>query len=152
MQVTEPKERKKTGPEKWVKVNYRQANELTEHDLTTLYDSVKIGMTVEKAAKLLQVKPDTIHNHFQHVLDQAHAARDRELLNTMWNVATAKNNVTMLIWLSKQYLGFTDKTQTETMNANFDIIIGEPDTKPANEGRATSEDPETASGSMAVLE
>lgn len=152
MQITNPSGRKKPGPEKWVKVNYRSAIELTADDLTTLYDSIKVGMTVEKAANLLKVKPDTIHKHFQHVLDEAHAARDKELLETMWTVATEKNNVTMLIWLSKQYLGFTDKTQTETLNANFDIIIGEPDAKPSNEGNAAVADSETPTGPMGVLE
>ena len=126
----------------------KKANEIDESIVQRL---AEIGANVGHIAYALNTTEDTLHDHFRRELDAGRSNGDVTILKKQYEVAM-KGSVPMLIWLGKQRLGQTDKTQTETMNANFDIIIGEPDTKPANERHAAPEDPEAATGAMEVLE
>lgn len=126
----------------------KKANEI---DAGIVQRLAEIGASVGHIAYAVDTSEDTLHYHFRRELDAGRSGGDVSILKKQYEVAM-KGSVPMLIWLGKQRLGQMDKTQTETMNANFEIIIGEPDTKPANEGHAAAEDPEAATGPISVLE
>ena len=68
-------------------------------------------------AAVVGVSEDTLHRRFAEEIDKARARCKTSLRRVMWRTAM-KGNVTMLIWLGKQYLGQTDRAATEVTGAS----------------------------------
>jgi hypothetical protein len=88
----------------------------------------KLGQTmlpVESIAAILECHPDTIYARFSEVLHRAREGRKKSLSMTMWEKALIDKDTKMLIWLSKQHLGYRDVLPEEATKVNFNVYCNE---------------------------
>lgn len=86
-------------------------------DPKMVQDLASIGCKVNEIAKLLEVSEDTLHRRF--ALELAKGKENLKMSLRRWQLEAAKKgNVSMLIWLGKQYLEQRDK---------LDNVISGPD-------------------------
>lgn len=69
-----------------------------------------IGCTVVDIALVLGCSTDTIHRRFAAEVAKGKGKQRTRLRQLMW-ASAEKGNITMQIFLSKQYLGFSDKVE-----------------------------------------
>ena len=81
------------------------------------------GFTIEFVANFFDVHVDTLYVNYSEALRKGYAFRNGCLQAKQFKEAMVRGNVTMLIWLGKQWL--KQKDQTEQTNTNFHVIIGE---------------------------
>lgn len=79
-------------------------------------------------AAFLNCHPDTITNRFQEIYLKGRENGKSKLRDIQLRAAMS-GNVTMLIWLGKQYLGQTDKQELETIMPDKITIKLPPDWK-----------------------
>ena len=90
-----------------------------EIDFKKVDDYLQAQCTGSSIAGLLGVHPDTLYKAIEEKYNMAFSAysqqkrnEGRELLKkSLWDNATVKGNVVMQIWLSKQYLGFSESIE-----------------------------------------
>ena len=71
----------------------------------------QLGCPVTDIAFVIGCHPDTLHNRFSAEIAKGRSRMRTRLRQLMWGSAE-KGNITMQIFLSKQYLGFSDKVET----------------------------------------
>jgi hypothetical protein len=77
-----------------------------------------INCTVEEIAAFFDVDKRTIERRFMPHLIKGRQ-NGKSSLRRMMYAKAKEGNVTMMIWLSKQLLGYTDKVENkDTLNAN----------------------------------
>jgi hypothetical protein len=69
------------------------------------------AFTVQYVAEYLGVSEDTLHRNYSGALRKGRVFRNGCLQAKQYQTAMAKNNVTMQIWLGKQWLGQKDKIE-----------------------------------------
>ena len=72
-------------------------------------EAAKIQCTYEEIAAITKLAPGTIKNKYGKIITQAKKASLQSLRRAQWKVAVEKEDVKMLIWLGKQYLGQSEK-------------------------------------------
>ena len=92
-------------------------------DAAQVHRLAAIGTPVKDAAYVLQTTEEILHDHFRHELDSGSAEKRVRLRQKQLELAFS-GNVTMLIWLGKQYLGQTDKQIVTQEFDTFEVIIG----------------------------
>lgn len=83
------------------------------------------GMKTKEIADLFGVSDDTITRRYAAELKQGRAMKAESLRRTQMRLAIEKENVQMLIWLGKQYLGQTEKQEIEHSNAPLESVESE---------------------------
>ncbi len=77
--------------------------------------------SVEEIASFVGADPDTVRDNYKTELDNGRNHARRMLRSKQYDLAMA-GNVTMLIWLGKQYLGQSEKISWDGEGENgFDI-------------------------------
>jgi hypothetical protein len=71
-----------------------------------------IMCTTEEIAAVLGCSKDTLERRFAEVLEKGRLRGKQSLRRKQYHLAM-EGNATMLIWLSKQYLGHTDRQEVE---------------------------------------
>jgi hypothetical protein len=71
-----------------------------------------IQCTTPEIAAALGVSEDTIERRFAGILKVGREHGKTSLRRHMWKAATEKGNITMMIWLSKNILGMTDRVES----------------------------------------
>lgn len=72
-----------------------------------------INCTMPEIASITGVSIDTLERRFAAIIKEGRDHGKMSLRREMWKAVKERGNVTMMIWLSKQLLGYTDKvTQT----------------------------------------
>jgi len=83
-----------------------------------------LGCTNEEIASFVGCSHDTLTRRFKQELEDGRAQGKASLRRKQWETAMS-GNVTMLIWLGKQYLSQTDKQQVEQRTEeNIKVLIG----------------------------
>lgn len=77
-------------------------------DLELVYGLAKLHCTNREIASLTGVSVDTLQRRYHDILDKGRDDGKMTLRRSMWDLALNGKNPTMMIWLSKQHLGFTD--------------------------------------------
>jgi hypothetical protein len=77
-------------------------------DLELVYGLAKLHCTNREIASLTGVCVDTLQRNYHDVLDKGRDDGKMTLRRSMWDLALNGKNPTMMIWLSKQHLGFSD--------------------------------------------
>lgn len=106
-----PTPKKRRGNFKPYDINSPEAEQL-------VYDFASFGVPVSLIGKLFGVTPNTIYNRYGDTVKLAHAESDVILHKAIWKLALDdkhKAQATMLIWLSKNRLGWTDNTSAVAM-------------------------------------
>lgn len=86
---------------------------LKSTQIKLITDLAAIGHTAEEIAVIIGIHPTTITKNYRDVYLKGLAGMKTSLRRKQFEVATeGKGNVTMLIWLGKQYLGQSDEGMT----------------------------------------
>ena len=70
-----------------------------------------IGCRKTDIARVVGISVDTLDRRFAEVFDKGQANRNLRLYQALWRSAIDHNNIVAQIWLSKQYLGMTEKQE-----------------------------------------
>ena len=100
-----------------------------EIDLEILKNLASIGCPEYEIASVLNISARTLKRNYAEIVDQFREKGKASLRKKMWDKAIKKDNTNMQIWLSKNYLGFKDRTQTETITEPLPLIIEAQDVK-----------------------
>ena len=95
------------------------------------------GCTVPEIASLMECSEATIQQQFIGYVNKGCTSLHRSIKQKMVEKALAGDN-TMLIWLSKNYLGFADKSEVQqrtTGDINVVVKVVEDDDWYGNKGR-----------------
>ena len=76
-------------------------------DKELIYKLAAIHCTNKEIASVVGIHIDSLQRHYSDILIAGRESGKGKLRRRMWEEAM-KGNVTMLIWLSKNYLGMTD--------------------------------------------
>jgi hypothetical protein len=92
-------------------------------DLSTLQ------CTVEEMCAVLKCGKDLIYDRFPDALKEGreigYVSLRRKMFHRALHGFNGEGDSAMLIWLSKQYLGHTDKRQDEVVSLNFNVTVNE---------------------------
>ena len=92
-------------------------------DLEILKNLASIGCPDYEIASVLNISARTLHRNYAEIIDQYKEKGKASLRKKMWDKAVKKDNTMMQIWLSKNYLGMKDRTQTESITEPLPLII-----------------------------
>ena len=87
----------------------------------------KLGLihcTVEEAAAVLDCSRDTIYARFSDALRRGHQDGQKSLKRKMHEIAM-DGNVSMLIWISKQRLGYKDAQPEDQPSTTINVTISQ---------------------------
>lgn len=94
-----------------------------------VFELAKDYCTVEEISAVLGCSRDVIYARFYNALeDGRHVGNSfvrRKMMYRALNGFKGEGDTSMLIWLSKQYLGHTDKRQDEVVSLNFNVTVNE---------------------------
>jgi len=77
-------------------------------DENLVYDLAKIHCTMEEIAAMCKCSVDTLERRFADIIKKGKEEGKQSLRRKMFEKAN-EGNTTMMIWLSKQHLGMSDK-------------------------------------------
>ena len=92
-------------------------------DIEILKNLASIGCPDYEIASVLNISARTLHRNYAEIIDQYKEKGKASLRKKMWDKAVKKDNTNMQIWLSKNYLGMKDRTQTESIVEPLPLII-----------------------------
>lgn len=103
-----------------------------EIDLESLEKLVQLSPSLDEAANFFDCSPDTIESVIKKTYQCTFAEfRDKKGVHTRMGIkrkmiekALAGDN-TMLIWLSKNMLGMSDKMETKTQHSGLELLTDE---------------------------
>jgi hypothetical protein len=72
-----------------------------------------IQCSYAEMAAVLDCNPSTLQRRFAQAIEKGRERGKSSLKRAQWNKAVNDGNPTMLIWLGKQHLGQSDKTQVD---------------------------------------
>lgn len=106
-------------------------------DGSQVHRLASIGTPVKDIAYVLQTTEEILHDHFRQELDAGSAEKRVRLRQKQLELALS-GNVTMLIWLGKQYLGQADKQLVTQEFDTFEVIIGTPENNANTESTSST--------------
>jgi len=89
--------------------------------------------TEDEIAAFFGVHKNTIRRHFKDAIRRGREEAKIELRRLQWQKARS-GNVTMLIWLGKQYLGQTDREDITTGGQVLKLVFKPVERKKSNAG------------------
>jgi hypothetical protein len=92
-------------------------------DIEILKNLASIGCPDYEIASVMNISAKTLRRNYADIIDQFREKGKASLRKKMWDKAVKKDNTHMQIWLTKNYLGMKDRTQTETINEPLPLII-----------------------------
>ena len=92
-------------------------------DIEILKNLASIGCPDYEIASVLNVSARTLKRNYAEIIEQYKEKGKASLRKKMWDKAVKKDNTHMQIWLSKNYLGMKDRTQTESIVEPLPLII-----------------------------
>jgi hypothetical protein len=93
-------------------------------DEKLIFDLAKIHCTAEEISTILDCSRTTIYEHYADVLRKGHEEGKMSLKRKMHEKAMT-GDTPMLIWLSKQRLGYRDRHPDEQPVTNFNVFVNE---------------------------
>lgn len=102
-------------------------------DEKKLYLLAQTLLPIETIATILECHKDTLYDRYSDILQTARENRKASLSQVMWHQALVEKSEKMMIWLSKQHLGYRDVQPDEVPVTNFSIQLSEvprPESKP----------------------
>ena len=92
----------------------RQAFKLKDAEIKQLEQLATIGCTNDEIAAVIGCSWDTLYRNYAEVIKTGRNQRNVSLRHMQFKIAQS-GNVGMLIWLGKQYLGQTEKTDMPSL-------------------------------------
>ena len=95
----------------------------TEVDVEILKNLASIGCPTYEIASVMNVSARTLKRNFAEIIDQYKERGKASLRKKMFDKAVKKDNTMMQIFLSKNYLGMSDKVQQTNVTEPLPLII-----------------------------
>ena len=92
-------------------------------DIEILKNLASIGCPDYEIASVLNISAKTLKRNYADIIEQYKEKGKASLRKKMFDKAIKKDNIHMQIWLSKNYLGMKDRTQTESIVEPLPLII-----------------------------
>ena len=92
-------------------------------DVDILKNLASIGCPTYEIASVLNVSARTLKRNFAEIIDQYKERGKASLRKKMYDKAVKKDNTMMQIFLSKNYLGMSDKVQQTNVTEPLPLII-----------------------------
>ena len=92
-------------------------------DVDILKNLASIGCPTYEIASVLNVSARTLNRNFAEIIDQYKERGKASLRKKMYDKAVKKDNTMMQIFLSKNYLGMSDKVQQTNVTEPLPLII-----------------------------
>ena len=92
-------------------------------DIEILKNLASIGCPDYEISIVLNISAKTLKRNYADIIEQFKEKGKASLRKKMWDKAVKKDNTHMQIWLSKNYLGMKDRTQTESIVEPLPLII-----------------------------
>jgi hypothetical protein len=92
-------------------------------DIEILKNLASIGCPDYEIASVLSISAKTLKRNYADIIEQYKEKGKASLRKKMFDKAIKKDNTHMQIWLSKNYLGMKDRTQTESIVEPLPLII-----------------------------
>lgn len=92
-------------------------------DLDIVGNLASIGCTQEEIASVVGVSARTLQRNYAEIIDRFKNKGKASLRKKMWDKAVKKDNTNMQIFLSKNYLGMSDKVQQTNITEPLPLII-----------------------------
>lgn len=89
-----------------------------------VFDLALIHCTADEIAACLKCTATTIYDRFPEALRKGHEQGQMSIKRKMHEKALA-GDTTLLIWISKQRLGYRDRPAEEATQINFNVIASE---------------------------
>ena len=94
-----------------------------EVDVEILKNLASIGCPTYEIASVMNVSARTLKRNFAEIIDQYKERGKASLRKKMLDKAVKKDNTMMQIFLSKNYLGMSDKVQQTNVTEPLPLII-----------------------------
>lgn len=80
-------------------------------------------LSLDTISEILECHVSTLNAspEYSAILQRARANRKMSLVEIMWDEALNKRNYKMMIWLSKQHLGYRDVLPIDVTQVNFNV-------------------------------
>ena len=115
----------KTTKEDAKKLKQERPGARKEIDTDKLYILAQTLLPVETIASVLMCSPDLIYDHYSDILQSGRHNRKTSLSQAMWHAALVDKDTKMMIWLSKQHLGYKDTMPEQASQVIFNVKINE---------------------------
>ena len=92
-------------------------------DVKILKNLASIGCPTYEIASVMNVSARTLKRNFAEIIDQYKERGKASLRKKMYDKAVKKDNTMMQIFLSKNYLGMSDKVQQTNVTEPLPLII-----------------------------
>ena len=92
-------------------------------DIEILKNLASIGCPNYEIASVMNVSARTLKRNFAEIIDQYKQKGKASLRKKMYDKAVKKDNTMMQIFLSKNYLGMSDKVQQTNVTEPLPLII-----------------------------
>ncbi len=92
-------------------------------DLQILGNLAQIGCPNYEIASVLGISQRTLKRNFANFIEENREKGKASLRKKMWDKAVKKDNTNMQIFLSKNYLGMSDKVQQTNVTEPLPLII-----------------------------
>lgn len=99
-----------------------QPKKILDEDM--LFKMAADDCTVFEIASVLGCSRETIYANYSDTLRRGRDEGNCSLKRKMFEIAMS-GNVTMLVWLSKQRLGYKDKQPDEATQVHFNVFMNE---------------------------
>ena len=120
---------RKGGPKKNTKEDAKplrgKGQPKKEIDREKLYTLAQTLLPVETIAIVLGCHPDTLYENYSDTLQAGRHNRKTSLSQAMWHAALVDKDTKMMIWLSKQHLGYKDTMPEQASQVIFNVKINE---------------------------
>lgn len=91
-------------------------------DEKSVYTLAETMLPIEDIAVILGTSKETLYKRFSEVIAKARGERKQSLSKAMWTKALHQGDSRMMVWLSKQHLGYKeswpDNMQPVSININ----------------------------------
>jgi len=94
-------------------------------DEKLIYKLAQTMLPVASIATIVECSVDTLEKRFHGILQAGRENRRVSLVQKMWHQALFEKDTKMMIWLSKQHLGYRDTPVINATQINFKIVIDE---------------------------
>ena len=106
-----------------IKTQSKVGRPKAEVDVEILKNLASIGCPTYEIASVMNVSARTLKRNFAEIIDQYKERGKASLRKKMFDKAVKKDNTMMQIFLSKNYLGMSDKVQQTNVTEPLPLII-----------------------------
>lgn len=83
-------------------------------DEQQVIELASINCSYAEIAAVVGCDPSTLTRRFAQAIEKGREQGKESLKRAMWKAGVTNGNITMMIWLSKQMLGYTEKVEQRT--------------------------------------